>query len=156
MGVERETKRSTEMASPNIYFTNGGLMPAAGSVARSVRTLVVDDAPGILQVFSSVLSADPRIELAGTAANGLAAVTLARTVRPDLIFMDVNMPVMSGLKAAMHIKERVPATKIVLMSADHDPAIALAAMDCGADGFLPKSRWANYAWHVYRLFLSPK
>jgi two-component system, NarL family, nitrate/nitrite response regulator NarL len=61
---------------------------------------------------------------------------------------------MGGLKAAMHIKRCLPDTRIILMSANDDPEVALAAMDCGADGFLPKSRWASYAWHVERLFFS--
>lgn len=143
------------MATPNTYLRNDSL-PFAGLSARLIRTLVVDDTPGILQLFSTALSADPRIDLIGTASDGLSAVTLSLAASPDLILMDINMPKMNGLRAAMHIKKRLPRTKIVLMSADDDPEIALAAIDCGADGFLPKARWTKYKWHVQRLFVSPK
>lgn len=143
------------MATPNTYPNTQGLRLTCPP-GRIVRTLVVDDIPGIRDLFSIALNQDPRINLVGTAADGLSAVVLAQATRPDLIFMDINMPRMNGLKAAMHIKARLPETKIILMSADDDPDIAFAAMDCGADGFLPKERWTSYGWHVHRLFVSSK
>lgn len=142
------------MATPNIAITNARPSPAAHTAARTVRTLVVDDSPAILATLTALLSTDPRVEVVGTASNGLAAVALAQRTKPDFILMDVNMPQMNGLKAAMHIKRRLPATRIILTSADHDPEVALAAIDCGADGFVPKNRWARYAWHLDRLFFS--
>lgn len=146
------------MATSETFITNALLIAAterAGNVSvRPVRTLLVDDVPAMLEMFWTVLGANPQIELVGTASNGLAAVACAQAQHPDLILMDINMPEMDGLKAAMHIKTRMPETKIILMSADDDPDVARAAMDCGADGFIPKGCWAHYACHVQRLFFS--
>lgn len=141
------------MATPNTCLRSQPDALPLPADARLIRTLLVDDAPGMLEIFASVLAADPRIDLIGTTTNGLSAVAVALLERPELIIMDINMPKMNGLKAAMYIKLRLPETKIILMSADNDPETALAAMDCGADGFLPKALWSRYAWHVYRLFL---
>jgi DNA-binding NarL/FixJ family response regulator len=142
------------MATLNTFTAKPTHPPVPGPFPRGVRTLIVNDTPAILDVLSTILRGDPRINVVGAASNGLAAVALAQAQRPDLILMDINMPRMNGLKATMHIKRRLPKTKILLMSAEGDPNIALAAMDCGADGFIPKQRWSDYAWHVRRLFFS--
>jgi DNA-binding NarL/FixJ family response regulator len=147
------------MATCNNFITNAPFLPAAAERAgkpslRSVRTLLVDDVPAMLEAFWTVLSANPQINLLGTASNGLAAVAFAQAQHPDLILMDINMPGMDGLKAAMHIKARMPETKIILMSADDDPDVARAAVDCGADGFISKRRCAHYVWHVQRWFFT--
>lgn len=142
------------MATSKLEVGNVRFAPAANLAAHSVRTLLVDDTPAMLQTLSALLNADQRIEIVGTAANGLAAVEMAQSERPDLVLMDINMPKMDGLKAAMHIKRRFPETRILLMSADDDPGIALAAVNCGADGFVPKSQWRHCRWHVERLFFS--
>lgn len=142
------------MATSTVEMTTAHFSPAVHVTRRVVRTLIVDDTPAMLRVFASLLATNPRIEVVGTAPDGLAAIAVARAERPDLVLMDVNMPRMDGLKAAMHIKRCLSGTKIILMSADDDPEVALAAMDCGADGFIPKQNWAKYKWHVEHLFFS--
>lgn len=121
--------------------------------APFVRTLVVDDKPAMSMTLSAILSEHPRINVIGTESDGLSAVKTALTERPDLIVMDLNMPVMNGLKATMHIKQRLPETRVIIMSSDDDPEIALAAMDCGADGFIPKASLPKKRdWHIRHLF----
>lgn len=118
-----------------------------------IRTLVVDDTSGTLEAITMILSRHARIEIVATASNGLAAIERARSLRPDLIVMDINMPLLNGLQAALNIKRRMPETKILLMSADDSPTLAFSAMDCGADGFIPKARLArDCQWHIDRLF----
>ncbi len=121
--------------------------------APFVRTLVVDDRPAMSLAVSAILAEHPWINVIGNERDGLSAVKTALTERPDLIVMDLNMPVMNGLKATMHIKQRLPETRVLIMSSDDDPEIALAAMDCGADGFIPKASLTKKRdWHIRRLF----
>ncbi len=121
--------------------------------APFVRTLVVDDMPAMSIVLSAVLSENPWVHVIGTERDGLSAIKTALVERPDLIVMDLNMPVMNGLKATMHIKQRLPETRILLVSSDDNPEIALAALDCGADGFIPKASFTRKRdWHIRRLF----
>jgi len=118
-----------------------------------IRTLVVDDTQEMVQTISAILSQNPWVHVAGTADNGLTAIKQALVHAPDLIVMDLNMPVMNGLRAATHIKQRLPETKIIIVSSDDDPEVAFAAMDCGADGFIPKAKLAKRAdWQIRRLF----
>lgn len=140
------------MAATSRTFIRREMTPASTGTPL-VRTLVVDDLAGMAETMSSILGAHPWIHVVGRATNGLTAIRTARAEVPDLIVMDMNMPVMNGLKAAMHIKQRLPETKIIIVSSDDDAEIALAAMDCGADGFIPKANFARvYDWHVRRLF----
>ena len=121
--------------------------------APFIRTLVVDDTPTMSVVLSAVLSENPWINVIGMQHDGLSAIKVALAERPDLIIMDLNMPVMNGLKATMHIKQRLPETRVILVSSDDDPDIALAAIDCGADGFIPKASFIRKRnWHIRRLF----
>lgn len=140
------------MATHNIGIVESIPSPIAALAPRAVRTLLVEDIPGLREALAAVLNSDPQVELVGTAQDGLAAITAAQATRPELVLMDINMPAMNGLTAAMHINRRLPGTKVILMSAEEDPRLAFAAMDCGADGFIPKSCWRRYRWHVRRLF----
>jgi len=139
------------MATANQLHTHDQL--AANAVVPYIRTLVVDDMPAMAETISSIVDMHPWVHVVGTAENGLAAVRMALVEIPDLVIMDVNMPVMDGLKAAMHIRQRLPQTRVIIVSSDDDPEIALAAMDCGADGFIPKANLVRKRdWHIRRLF----
>jgi len=140
------------MATSNQFPIHHAVAPV-NTVARFIRVLVVDDMPAMAETISSILAMYPWVRVVGTAKDGLAAIKTALATAPDLLVMDINMPVMNGLRAAMHIKRRLPDTRIILVSSDDDPAVALAAMDCGADGFLPKAKLASRGdWHIRRLF----
>lgn len=82
-----------------------------------IRTLVVDDTPDILQVICALLSTDDRIEIIGRATDGSEALEAVGSLRPDLVLMDVQMPIMDGLTAATLIRLKFPEASIVLMSA---------------------------------------
>ena len=81
----------------------------------SVRILVVDDSQLARKFISEFLSIDPELEIIGTAKNGQEAIELARNLKPDLITMDISMPVMDGLLATEHIMAYNP-TPILVMS----------------------------------------
>ncbi len=118
-----------------------------------LRVLIADDAPTMLDAMSWTIERGGDVEVVATASNGIGAIRAAQQVAPDLAILDVNMPVMNGLEAALHIKRRIPETKVLMVSADEDPELGLAALACGADGFICKRDLsANYKDHLVRLF----
>jgi CheY-like chemotaxis protein len=122
-------------------------IPAAADTeckaARSVRVLVVDDDPNVLRMLVAVLEQHDSLTVAGTAMDGSAGLRAAETLRPDLVVLDVSMPVMHGLEAAARLRSRYPAIKVLMTSADDDPDVAQACLDAGADAFARKAQFAQ-------------
>ncbi|HKO30725.1 MAG TPA: response regulator [Nitrospiraceae bacterium] len=83
-----------------------------------IRVLIVDNHSIFRQVLRNILGRYPDVEIVGEAANGLQAVERADTLRPELILMDVNMPLMGGIEATRTIKDRYPRMVIIGLSAD--------------------------------------
>ncbi len=108
-------------------------------IPTRVRVLVVDDSAFFRQRVSSILSSDDRIEIVGTAGNGAAGVKETHRLRPDVITMDVEMPVMDGITAVKKIMSEVPTPILMLSSYTSDGAKAtLDALNAGAVDFIPK------------------
>ena len=98
---------------------------------RPLRVLIVDDEPLGRQRIEDLVRKDPSIEVAGSAADGTAAVQAIRTLRPDLVFLDVQMPGMSGLDVIRELgPDEMPATVLVTAYDKHAlEAYQLAAID---------------------------
>ena len=104
-----------------------------------VRVLVVDDSGFFRRRVKEILEADPAIEVIGLAENGEQAINEARKLRPDVITMDIEMPVMDGITATRKIMEITPTPIIMFSSLTTEGAQAtLDALDAGAVDFLPK------------------
>jgi DNA-binding NarL/FixJ family response regulator len=103
-----------------------------------IRVLVVDDDPLVRSALRLMLGGQPDLEVIGEAADGRAGVALARAERPDVVLMDIRMPVLSGLEAtrALHADPRPPRV-IVLTTFDADEHV-MGALAAGADGFVLK------------------
>jgi DNA-binding NarL/FixJ family response regulator len=114
--------------------------------------LVVDDLPEMAHLLQLFLERTGRVENVGIANNGRLAVELVDALRPDLVIMDVNMPVMNGFLATVAIKSLLPGTKILIASASDDAETGLAAIECGADGFMSKSSLQMVGYHLAHLF----
>lgn len=104
-----------------------------------VRALVVDDSAFFRKRIMEILKADAEIEVVGGAANGREAVELAVSLKPDVITMDIEMPVMDGISAVREIMRKAPVPVLMFSSLTHEGAKAtLDALDAGAMDFLPK------------------
>ena len=105
-----------------------------------VKVLVVDDSGFFRRRVSEILSADPTIQVVGTATNGKEAIDQALALKPDVITMDYEMPTMDGITAVRHIMQRCPTPVLMFSSLTHEGArVTLDALDAGAVDYLPKN-----------------
>ena len=105
----------------------------------SIRVLIVDDSGFFRRRLTEILNSDPMIEVVETAVDGKDAVAKARSCRPDVITMDIEMPVMNGIDATREIMRQTPVPIIMFSSLTYDGAQAtLDALEAGAVDFLPK------------------
>jgi len=107
---------------------------------EAVRVLVVDDSAFMRNALGRMLSSDPAIAVIGTARDGAEAVEKVRALRPDVVTMDVEMPVMDGLAALRRIMAESPVPVIMVSSLTVEGArVTLDALDLGAVDFVPKN-----------------
>ena len=124
-----------------------------------IRVLLVDDNGDMLTDLRDELSAE--FEIAGTAENGEEAVREVFRLDPDIVVLDITMPVMNGLQVASLLREKRPATKILFLTIHEEPEYISAAFSAGACGYVTKRRLASdlrvAIREVYdgRNFLSP-
>ncbi|MBW6438174.1 response regulator transcription factor [Actinoplanes hulinensis] len=103
-----------------------------------VRVLIADDQALIREGIASLLGIEPGIEVVGTAADGRAAVELALATVPDVVLMDVRMPVLDGLRAAELLRERLPACRVLMLTTFDDEEYVIRALRAGTGGYLLK------------------
>lgn len=105
-----------------------------------IRVLVVDDSAVVRKIVVAALSADPDVEVAGTAANGVEAVDAVRRLLPDAVVLDVEMPVMDGLEALDRIRELQPRLPVIMFSTltERGAATTLEALSRGASDYVTK------------------
>ena len=110
---------------------------------KTISVLLVDDHTLFRQGLASVLKDRPNYQVVGHAANGLEAIDLARQLMPDLILMDVHMPVLDGLEATRQIKREMPDVRIVMLTMSEDDQNLFEAIKSGAQGYLLKNTAAD-------------
>ena len=108
------------------------------SSKATVRVLVVDDQQLMRDGIASLLSLQEGIEVAGTASNGQRAIEQALHLQPDVILMDVRMPVMDGVAATIQLHRQLPQSKIMMLTTFDDDTYVLEALRAGASGYLLK------------------
>ncbi|MEY9927229.1 DNA-binding NarL/FixJ family response regulator [Catenulispora sp. GP43] len=118
----------------------------------SIRVLIADDQAMVRAGFGALLAAQPDIEVVGDAANGVQAVAEVAAHEPDVVLLDVRMPVMDGLEAVQHILAGAPERPRVLMLTTFDlDDYVYAALRAGASGFLLKDAPAAELVHAVRV-----
>lgn len=104
-----------------------------------IRVLVVEDYKPWQGLICSLIEGSEGIQLVGMASDGLAAVQKANELQPDLILLDVGLPKMNGIEAALQIRQSSPRSQILFVSENQDADITDAAMGTGAVGYVVKS-----------------
>lgn len=103
-----------------------------------MRVLVVDDHRVVRAGLETLLATSPDLEVVGSAADGAQAVLLASSTNPDVVLMDLSMPVVDGVEATRQIIAANPATRVVVLTSFSDRERILDAIDAGASGYLLK------------------
>ncbi len=110
---------------------------------NQIKTLLADDHTIVREGLRGLLAVDDGIEVVGEARDGREAVEMTKLHRPDVVVMDIAMPVLNGIEAARQIHALLPATKIIILSAHSDDAYIDRAIEIGAAGFLVKQTSAQ-------------
>jgi DNA-binding NarL/FixJ family response regulator len=105
---------------------------------KTTRVLIVDDMPQVRRELRTLLPLLDAIEIVGEADNGQSAIELAAALRPDVILMDVEMPIVDGISATRSIKQANPASRVIILSIHNDEATRVEAQSAGADDFVDK------------------
>ncbi len=107
---------------------------------RRVRVLIADDNPIIRRIVRSTLQANPHFEVCGEAENGAEAIEQAKKLKPDVVVLDISMPVLNGFEAAREIKKTVPESAIVILSQNADRRFVEVAKKIGAQAYVAKTK----------------
>ena len=105
---------------------------------KHIRVILADDHTVFRQGLKSLLSLEKDISIVSEASNGKEAVDYASQLHPDIIIMDINMPVLNGLEATKQIKKELPKTKIIILTSQGDDKSVFSLIEAGADGYLLK------------------
>ena len=105
---------------------------------QAIEVLIVDDEERFRRVLTAIVSSEADMVVLGEAADGVAAVTQALTLMPDVVLLDVSMPGTGGIEAAGAIKQSLPTTKVVMLTASDEEDDLYKALRAGASGYLLK------------------
>ncbi len=103
-----------------------------------IRVVIVDDHAMVRAGLAQLLDADPDIEVVGTASDGSEAADVVSQTSPDVVLMDLQMPVMDGVEATRQIREQSPDVHVVVLTSQSDRERIVQAVDAGAVGYLLK------------------
>jgi DNA-binding NarL/FixJ family response regulator len=121
--------------------------------APKLRTLVVDDTPDIRFLVRLSLQRDGRFEVIGEAADGVEAIRAAAEHQPDLVLLDLAMPLMDGLEALPEIRAQSPESKVVVLSGFNADQMSAQAIRLGASSYMEKGNLAHLLVpHILALF----
>src|SRR5438445_960461 len=107
-------------------------------MSEQIKVLIVDDIQSTLDNLQKLLSFEPDIQVVGTAANGKEGVEQAKKLAPDIVLMDVNMPIMDGIQATETLAQEVSGSPVIIMSVQGERDYLRRAMQSGAREFLIK------------------
>jgi two-component system response regulator DesR len=111
--------------------------PQAPVAYRGPRVLIVEDEPMLREALAQMLG-DKGLRVVGLARNGVDAVALAPELRPDVVLMDLRMPGMDGIEATKQIRQALPRTQVLVLSAYDDPGLHRSAEEAGVFCYMVK------------------
>jgi DNA-binding NarL/FixJ family response regulator len=112
-------------------------------MARNIKVLIAEDHDVVREGLKILIGSDPGLQITGEARNGRAAVRLAKTLRPDVVLMDLSMPCGSGLEASRRIARDVPRARVLILSAHQDDDTVQRVVASGVAGYLTKHSAAD-------------
>jgi DNA-binding NarL/FixJ family response regulator len=101
------------------------------------RAILADDHKMLVEAFRKLL--EPHCEIVATVSDGRALLEIAAKLKPDVIVLDIGMPLLNGLEAGRQLKSKMPSVKIIFLTMQEDPDLAIEAMRSGASGYLLKT-----------------
>lgn len=107
-------------------------------MSACIRVILADDHPVVRRGLAAIVDLEDDIEVVGEANNGVEAVALTLSLRPDVVLMDLKMPVLDGLEAIKQIRAEAPATRVIILSTFADDDDVYAGIAAGARGYLLK------------------
>jgi DNA-binding NarL/FixJ family response regulator len=110
---------------------------------KRITVLLADDNRVVRTEFRKLLELEDDLEVVGEAKNGLQAVAMAKKLHPELVLMDIAMPLLNGLQATRQILKATPATKVLMLSAHSEDVYVEEATNSGAMGYLLKQSCAD-------------
>jgi DNA-binding NarL/FixJ family response regulator len=103
-----------------------------------IRVAIVDDQPLFTDGLGRIVGAQPGMEVVGVAHDGESGIKMCQELRPDVILMDINMPVMDGVTATSKVRDLLPATKVLILTVHADDMHVFRGIKAGATGYLLK------------------
>jgi len=119
-----------------------------------VKIMLVDDHPLMRLALRSVLEKEPDLEVIYEAGDGQEAVTKAEVLRPDVVIMDISMPVLNGIQATRLIKSKCPMISILILTVHTDIETIFSILEAGASGYLTKTVFGQEVVHTIRALVS--
>jgi len=114
------------------------------------RIMLVDDHPLVCQALRDILEKEDDLKVIGEAGNGQEAIEMALELRPDVVIMDISMPVLSGIEATRRIKTECPCISILILTVHTDIETIFSILQAGASGYLTKSVFGSEVVHTIR------
>jgi len=111
------------------------------SIKTPISILVVDDVPLIRDTVKIILADEHYAKVIGEAGDGKEAIEVADNINPDIVLMDINMPIMNGIEAAKIIRQRNKNTKIVMLTSCTNDVVIFTSFAAGADGYILKDKF---------------
>lgn len=105
----------------------------------NIKVLIADDHQLVVDGLKHFVNSDPRFEVVGEANNGQDAVLYTKALSPQMVMMDIDMPIMSGIQALTQIKNESPIVKVLIISMHYEKPVIKKVMNLGADGYLVKN-----------------
>lgn len=130
-------------AAPVLLTDDAGHTGPVSAPGQPIRVLVADDQQLLRAGFRVILDAEPGIEVVGEAADGVEAVDRARSLRPDVVLMDIRMPRLDGLSATEHLVKVPDGPRVVVLTTFDQNEYVVRALRAGAYGFLLKDAPAS-------------
>ena len=116
---------------------------AAAKLESPIRVLIVDDHRLFAEALEAILAGESSIEVVARARNGAEAVELTLELKPDIVLMDISMPVMDGVEATRRIREARPDACVLMLTGSNAAADVDRSRDAGAAGYVTKDRIAS-------------